>query len=226
MKTYKLIIFDWDGTLVDSAKPIVESLKNAAQSVGVPLLSDLAYRQIIGLGVDEAIASLYPDHPVDIKAFAKAYRQYFEANCHSSIRAFDGVEAMLAELKARGFLLAVATGKGREGLQKALEHSGFSQYFSATRTADMTRSKPDPLMLHELLSDFALAPSEALMVGDTSFDIEMAQAAAMDSAAVGCGAHAIHELNKLAPTFMLDYATDLLNLATLKTASASVKPKT
>lgn len=221
MKTYQLIVFDWDGTLVDSAAPIVQSLKHAARQCHAPVLADSAYRHIIGLGVREALWALYPDMALDFHAFATAYKQYFEENCHQQIRPFDGVEKMLQTLQSRGFLLAVATGKGRAGLELALKHSGFAPYFAVTKTADQTLSKPNPLMLNEILQELNIHPNHALMVGDTSFDIEMAKAANMDSAALGCGAHSAADLQKLAPTIVLERATDLLNWQPLRVAGSA-----
>ncbi|WP_298139121.1 HAD-IA family hydrolase [Acidiferrobacter sp.] len=194
-KAYGLLIFDWDGTLMDSAERIVRCFQAAARDCGWPVLTDDAIRRTIGLGVAEALARLLPgEAPARHQALASRYREHFLRLNDTPTPLFPGVAEGLSDLRARGYRIAVATGKSRVGLEAALDASGTRAVFCATRCADETRSKPDPLMLHEILAQTGVGASDALMVGDTSYDIEMATRAGMDSVGVGYGVHDLAEL--------------------------------
>lgn len=206
---YKLLIFDWDGTLMDSAQKIVDALSHAVEVSGAPARSDAQYRYIIGLGVKDALDYLFPNDDIDEDALRLAYRDYFATNANTPSPLFAGIKNMLATLKAQGYLLAVATGKNREGLNDVLSESGLSDVFDATRTADETASKPDPLMLNELMHTFGVKAQECLMIGDTHFDLDMASRVEMDSVAVLCGAHTKEELSTFKPVHVLEQTAQL-----------------
>ncbi|OEC36074.1 phosphoglycolate phosphatase [Pseudomonas cuatrocienegasensis] len=208
---YKLLIFDWDGTLVDSIGRIVLAMHHAADVCGWARRSDDEVRGIIGLGLPEAIAVLYPD--VADAARIDGFRQHYAA-CYLRLEAspsplFAGVVEALSAFRQEGRLLAVATGKGRPGLQRVLQAHGWHDYFDATRCADETASKPDPLMLQQILTQCGVAAHEALMVGDSVFDIQMAHRAGMHSVAVGCGAQPLSVLRAHQPTVALDTFAEL-----------------
>lgn len=188
-KRFELLIFDWDGTLMDSAGVIVHSIQAACADLGWPVPTREAASHIIGLGLKEAVASLFPDLPaLEHPRLVERYRHHFLSRDHA-IPLFDGARELIEEMHARGHTLAVATGKARHGLARAFEHTGLGGYFQATRTADVTFSKPHPAMILELLDELMVAPGQALMIGDTSHDLEMARNAGVASLAAGYGAH-------------------------------------
>ncbi len=195
IKEYRLLIFDWDGTLMDSAERIVRCFQAAAGDCGIDTLTDDAIRRTIGLGVVEALARILPDtDDAGRRAVAARYREHFLHLNDTPTPLFPGVAQGLEGLRERGYRIAVATGKSRIGLNAALEASGTGAIFCTTRCADETRSKPHPRMLHEILEETGVGAREALMVGDTSYDIEMAANAGMDSVAVGYGVHDMADL--------------------------------
>jgi phosphoglycolate phosphatase len=188
-KRFELLIFDWDGTLMDSAGVIVHSIQAACADLGWPVPSRAAASHVIGLGLKEAVVDLFPDLPAeDHPRLAERYRQHFLSRDHA-IPLFEGAAELIREMHGRGHTLAVATGKARHGLARAFEHTGMGGYFHATRTADVTFSKPHPAMILELLDELSMPPEQALMIGDTSHDLEMARNAGVASLAAGYGAH-------------------------------------
>ncbi len=196
MKKYELVIFDWDGTLMNSEARIVASIQAAAERCGLPVLSDHESKQIIGLSLEKAILGLYPEVGVDqIEAMAQAYTQCFLHESEVAMEAFDGAEAMLFSLKNQGVKLAIATGKSRKGLDQVLQECGFGVYFDMTRTPVESASKPDPLMLEQILAELDVPLESALMVGDTTFDLQMARNINMDRVALAHGVHESHELD-------------------------------
>ena len=198
---YPLIAFDWDGTLFDSAGSIVRCIQAAVQEAGGKPPSDAAARHVIGLGLQQALQMAAPDVPAARQpVLIEAYRRHYRAHMHD-ITLFAGVPELLAELKDRGHLLAVATGKSRAGLNEALSAVGLHHLFDATRTADQTAGKPDPLMLHELMHELAAAPAQTLMVGDTTHDLLMARHAACPAVAVSYGAHGTEGFAALSPLY-------------------------
>lgn len=188
-KEYDLIVFDWDGTLMDSASSIARSIQAAASDVGLAVPSDAEARHIIGLGLNEALQTLFPqaDAATHEKVVAR-YRYHFLGQDHQ-IPLFAGAAELVQSLHARGYWLAVATGKSRRGLQRALEYSGLGPYFVATRCADESFSKPHPAMLLELMDELAVEKTRTLMIGDTSHDLQMASNAGVAALAVTYGAH-------------------------------------
>lgn len=201
---YGLIVFDWDGTLIDSAGPIVECIQQAARTLGLGVPSAERARHVIGLGLQDSLRLAVPDLPAQrTREFVECYRAEFLAR-ESNMRLFPGVETMLGGLRERGHRLAVATGKSRQGLERALDASGLRPYFDASRCADESTPKPHPAMLHELLAQLEASAREALMIGDTSHDLQMAAAAGVDAVAVCYGAHGVDGLRALRPRACLD----------------------
>lgn len=188
-KQYQLVIFDWDGTLMDSQAHIVNSLQHAMTLVGEPLLSNKETAAVIGLSLQEAAKQLMPENwHLHYDEFAQAYRSHYLAG-QSNSQLFEKAEDTLQSLKEQGYWLAVATGKSSDGLKSALEHSGLGEYFLATRCADQCHSKPHPQMLEELLDEFGLEANHAVMIGDSIYDIQMAKNANVDAVAVSYGVH-------------------------------------
>lgn len=211
MPDYKLLIFDWDGTLVDSIARIVTAMHQAADLCGVPRRCDEAVKGIIGLALPQAITTLYPElgEAAHVERFHGHYSACYVAMDQTPSRFFPGVEQSLARFRERGYQLAVATGKSRRGLQRILDTLGWQDYFDITRCADETASKPDPLMLQEILQHCGVTAEQALMVGDSSFDLLMAQRAGMDSVAVGYGAQTLEALSLYQPKLSIDHFMQL-----------------
>ena len=172
-KQFDLIIWDWDGTLADSTGLITQAILKAAQQVGLPAVSMQTARNIIGLGLREAIHTLYGELPPEV---AQKLASHYSANYYageSEIPLFEGATETIVTLHKMGFKQAVATGKGRRGLNLALDHVGLGQYFQATRTVDECFSKPHPQMIDELMDHLVVMPERTLMIGDTSYDLQM-----------------------------------------------------
>ena len=204
-KKYDLIVFDWDGTIIDSQAHILSCMKLAFASANHAVPEDKDIRHIIGLSLASAIKTL--DQSLDdaeVSRIADLYRQHFFSESTQPSELFAGAADTILDLHAQGYFLAVATGKGRHGLDVALETTGLGQYFHITRCADETRSKPDPLMLDEILTDLDLLPEQAIMVGDTSYDVDMARNIKMDSIAVTYGMHDPDHLRSSNPTYFAD----------------------
>lgn len=206
-KPVELIIFDWDGTLFDSVGQIVRSLQYAAQQFQQPL-TDAAAQSIIGLGLPEVARVLFPQVPELHQQILQCYADhYVEHSKHD--RWFDGVAEMLQDLKSQGLQLAVATGKSRRGLDRVLNQTQSVDLFAITRAASETRSKPDPLMLHEILSHTGLHAEQAIMVGDSAYDLEMAERIQMPSIGVTYGVHAPEQLQTFNPLTLAHDVPDL-----------------
>jgi phosphoglycolate phosphatase len=206
VRDYRLLIFDWDGTLVDSIGRIVAAIRQAASLCQLPQLSEAEIRGIIGLGLPQAIASLYPrlQDAGQVECFRQAYSKHYLKLEDQPAPLFAGVEEGLRAFRDKGYRLAVATGKSRAGLNKVLQGRGWLDYFDITRCSDETASKPDPRMLEEILGHFSLEPAQALMVGDSRFDLQMAQRAGMHSVAVGYGAMPLEVLRAEGPTLAIE----------------------
>lgn len=193
-KQFDLIVWDWDGTLADSTGMIARAIVKAAEEVGLPKLALDDARNVIGLGLRESIGALFGDIANDqAQALAEKYRENYFAG-EQEIPLFDGAQALIAELSRRGYKQAVATGKGRRGLNLALERSGIAKYFQATRTVDECFSKPHPQMLDELMDVTVITPERTLMIGDSTYDLQMAQNAGVQYLAVTYGAHTSEQL--------------------------------
>ena len=188
-RNFDLVAFDWDGTLFDSTALITRCIQAACVDVGVPRPTDEQASYVIGMGLVEALQHAAPGLPRErYPELGARYRHHYTARQHE-VMFFDGTLAMLETLKARGHLLAVATGKSRRGLDDALNTSALRGVFDATRTADETASKPDPRMLHELMNDLQVPPERTLMIGDTTHDLQLALNAGVASIGVSYGAH-------------------------------------
>ena len=189
MIRYPVLLFDWDGTLSDSAALIVRSIQRSAVDLALPVPTDAEASYIIGLGLIDSMRHLFPGLESDAyPRVADRYKVHWLAG-HGEVALFPGVEAGLAALKARGHRLAVATGKSRKGLDAALAQTGLARYFDLSRCADEGEPKPHPGMLLHLLDAFGVEAGTALMVGDTTHDLDMASAAGVDGLAVAYGAH-------------------------------------
>ncbi len=206
---YGLIVFDWDGTLIDSAGAIAECIQAAARDLGLAVPDRERAQHVIGLGLQASLRLAVPDLPeARTMEFVASYRLHFLAK-EDEMQLFPGVVGLLDALRGRGHALAVATGKSRRGLDRALAASGLRAYFAATRCADETTPKPDPAMLHELLEELGAAPDRCLMIGDTSHDLQMASAAGVDAVAVCYGAHSESSLRALRPRACLSSVPEL-----------------
>ncbi len=211
---YELIVFDWDGTLMDSEARIVSCIQGAAADIGLDAPSESAAREIIGLGLREALARLFPAESGDIHdRLVNRYREHFLVLNQFQSKLFPGVREMLRALREAEFLLGVATGKSRHGLDRELTQTGLSPLFQATRCADETFSKPHPRMLQELMDELGVSPVETLVVGDTEYDMKMATNAGAQALGVSYGVHdsgRLSEHGALAVLDTLNHLTDWL----------------
>jgi phosphoglycolate phosphatase len=191
MADYALLIFDWDGTLSDSAAHIVTAVQAAISAMQLPPRSDESIRELIGLGVIDAMLRLFPElDGARAMQLLNAYRQKIPVEYIREPPLFDGALETLQQLKADGYALAVATGKSRPGMRRTFqEHAGAAPLFVASRCADETASKPDPLMLREILDETGFTAAQALMIGDTEFDVAMARSLGMQALGVATGVH-------------------------------------
>jgi phosphoglycolate phosphatase len=209
VQKFDLIVFDWDGTLIDSAAVIAQCIRESCRDIGLEVPSERDCRFIIGLGLQDALTRLLPQlPPSDYPRLTERYRHHFLAREGDAVL-FDGVEALLAQLSEDGHLLAVATGKSRRGLDRALAQTGLAKWFAGSRCADETFSKPHPAMLLELMDDFAASPQHTLMVGDTTHDLQMASNAGCGAVAVASGTHERRQLELLEPLACLHSIAEL-----------------
>ena len=212
-----MIVFDWDGTLCDSAAQIVAAVQSAARHMGLPVPTDEAAADIIGLGLVQAMARLYPDVPAARRAaLVSAYSTHYVAGEVDTPALFPGALETLHALRDRGRELAVATGKSRRGLDRILGKLGMTGFFHATRCADETRSKPHPQMLREIIAERGADPGDVVMVGDTEYDLEMASNAGVASIGVSYGVHSVERLAAHRPVAIIDRLPELLDLADLR----------
>jgi phosphoglycolate phosphatase len=210
-KKYELIVFDWDGTLMDSEARIVACMQRAADDARLPVPDAAAARDIIGLGLMEAAQRLFPEAGGrELEDLIEAYRRHWLGNGIQPATMFEGARELIGDLHRAGHLLAVATGKSRRGLDQALDETGLGGYFHASRCADETFSKPHPQMLKELLTDLDTRPEAAVMVGDTEFDVQMARSAGVDAVGV---AHGVHASDRLLAQGAISCFDDLHDLA-------------
>ena len=209
---YKVIIFDWDGTLVDSTARIVDSMQMAAAKVDMPKLTDHTIQQIIGLGLPEALRKLWPEISAEqLLEMRRLYSANFSIHSNVGADFFPQAHDFFEELQSLGYVLAVATGKTRKGLDEMLDGLAVREVFAITRCADETTSKPDPHMLEEILAELKLSSEQALMVGDTSFDLDMARAIDMDAVGMTHGAHESEILVASGAKALCHSLNDLLN---------------
>ncbi|WP_029461439.1 HAD family hydrolase [Serpentinimonas barnesii] len=208
-RQFDLIAFDWDGTLFDSTAQIVRAIQAAVSDVGGRVPSDEQAAWVIGMGLMQALAHVAPDVPPErYPLLGQRYQQHYLAQQHE-LTLFDGVLALLAELRQRQHLLVVATGKSRRGLDEALQSVQLQGVFDGSRTADETAGKPHPLMLHELMQTFDTAPERTLMIGDTTHDLQMARNAGCASVGVSYGAHDHAHFEALQPLHVAHSVAEL-----------------
>ena len=208
-RRFDLLVFDWDGTLIDSAGEIVACIQAACRDLALPVPDHERASHVIGLGLADALAHAIPGlSPSEYPRVAERYRHHFLAR-DAGLPLFAGTREMLAALRANGHALAIATGKSRAGLVRALENTGMQSLFEATRCADQCAPKPAPDMLLELMEELEVAPNRALMIGDTSHDLQMAANAGIAAVAVSYGAHDGARLAALGP-LVLVHSTDEL----------------
>lgn len=209
----KLVIFDWDGTLMDSIGRIVSSMQNAAQKAAVPVPDEATAASVIGLSLDKAIETLFPNQDAQTRQrLFDLYRQeYIELNT-TATPLFEDALTCLQLFRDNGYLLAVATGKARAGLQRAMDSVGLTDFFDTSICADESESKPSPAMLLTVLERFSLSSDDAIMIGDSVHDLKMAQAAGMASIGVTMGADCAERLAQFSPIAVVDSLTELATL--------------
>ncbi len=208
-----LLIFDWDGTLINSLAKITECMQLAATDAGLEPPSNTEVHGIVGLGIPQALATLYPDVPGEpLNMVRERYSHHFLIKDQTPCALYPGVEDTLNDLKSAGHHIAVATGKSRRGLARVLTNLKWDDHFHATRCADETASKPDPLMLSEILTELDYGVEDAVMVGDTEFDLEMASRLGMRRIGVSYGAHSPERLSLHQPEAIIDDIKALLRI--------------
>ncbi len=208
--TIELLIFDWDGTLMDSVGSIVACTQAVIGELGLGSPAEATIRGTVGLGLRETVDLLVPgcdDHLFE--RVHACYRRHWVETYRDLPLLFPGVPAMLGELARAGYLLAVATGKSRRGLDFALDQTGLRGHFQATRTVDEAISKPHPRMLLDILDQLGVRPHAALMVGDSIYDLQMAANAGADAVAILSGAHGREDLAAHGPRAVLDRVAEL-----------------
>jgi phosphoglycolate phosphatase len=206
----KLIVFDWDGTLMDSESRIVNCMRAAITDMDLPVRTRHELKNVIGLGLREALHALFPDNDeVQLGRLVERYRHHFLVEDKTPSELFAGVNDMLASLNGMGYFLAIATGKARRGLDHALTSCDVGHFFHASRCADETRSKPHPQMLEELIDYFGVAPHDSIMIGDTEFDMAMAKNAGTHALGVSYGVHEKDRLLNHGPLACLDDVSQL-----------------
>lgn len=206
---FELVVFDWDGTLIDSAGAIVACIQAACRDLGLPVPDDERASHVIGLGLADALAHAVPTlPPTEYGRLAERYRLHFLAR-DAALPLFPGTREMLAALRTRGHTLAIATGKSRAGLARALQTTALAALFDATRCADQTAPKPAPDMLLELIDELDADPERTIMIGDTSHDLQMAASAGVAAVAVSYGAHPVESLAALSPLALVHSMQEL-----------------
>lgn len=187
---YKLLVFDWDGTLMNSAQHIVDNMLKAIDALGLPRRTPEQISELIGLGLNDAFQRLYGDLSSEYASeLLQRYRQGYVKVAQDNSMLFDGAQAALEQLRETGYQLGIATGKSRAGLDRALHETGLGEHFVVTRCADESANKPHPQMLFDILETTGFNAGSALVIGDTEYDMQMAAAAGIPAVGVGCGVH-------------------------------------
>lgn len=208
-RRFDLIVFDWDGTIVDSTAMIALCIQKAAADLGLTVPTREQASHVIGLGLHDALSRAVPELTAGrIEEFSARYRHHWFA-CEHEVLLFEGVREMLVDLHERGLPLAVATGKSRRGLARAFDQSGLGALFEASRCADETHPKPHPAMLLELAEELTVEPARIVMIGDTTHDLEMAAAAGAAGIGVTYGAHPRDQLAACAPVALVSDVEEL-----------------
>jgi phosphoglycolate phosphatase len=208
-RRFELLVFDWDGTLMDSAEAIIASIQASCLDLGLPVPARERAAHVIGLGLRDALSYAVPElPPSDYGKLVERYRHHYLAR-DPGIELFPGMREMLVVLKQSGHLLGVATGKSRVGLERVLAATQLKPFFDASRCADETHSKPHPAMLQELMAELGVAPEATLMIGDTAHDLQMALSAGVPALAVSYGAHPREGLTAFNPLACIDAPQEL-----------------
>ena len=211
-----IVIFDWDGTLCDSIEQIVSAMQDASAELSLPPPAAADIRNIVGLGLPQAVSQLFPEVDEATRtALTQAYSRHYSSPERPPTPLFAGAMETLLELRERGFELAVATGKSRRGLDRVMASLGLDGFFEATRCADETRSKPHPQMVLEIMATRGKTPEDALVVGDTEYDLAMATRARVRGVGVSFGVHSPERLARHQPLAIIDELPGLLSLAVL-----------
>ncbi|MBT1065038.1 HAD-IA family hydrolase [Bowmanella sp. Y26] len=210
---YKLVIFDWDGTLMDSGARIVSAMQTAARRANLPVPTDDAVKDIIGISLLPAMQILFGKLPAQQQDLLfESYKQEYVEKDKTPTPMFNGAGDLLDRLSGQGTLLAVATGKARRGLNRVWQETNTGHYFQASRCGDEAESKPSSDMLVQLLNELNVEASQAVMIGDTVYDMQMAQNLNMDRIAVSHGVHSAERLAGHAPRAIVDSLAELQRL--------------
>lgn len=213
MKHYKLVIFDWDGTVMDSIDRIVSAMRSAALDVGCDVPAKDAVRNIIGLSLPVAIETLFPkSDQAQVLALKDSYKHHYVNVDQTPTPIFDYAIELFQSLKQQGKELAVATGKARDGLERVWQETNTGVYFTSSRCAYECESKPHPQMLEQIMTELNVLPADTLMIGDTTYDLEMAQQAGVDSIGVTFGVHNEVQLKAFSPKAIISCYTELIKL--------------
>lgn len=212
MSSYELIIFDWDGTLMDSEAKIVNCFRKAVADIDISYPGDAAVRNIIGLGLKEALDQLLPDSDQTTRQqVVERYREHFLHQDETEMPLFDGVEEGLKQLQSENYSLAIATGKARIGLERVLQQTQLGEYFITSRCADEAVSKPHPRMVLDILTETGMQADKTIVVGDTTYDMQMAHRAGTDALAVCYGVHEMHRLQAEQPKACVEDFNSVIN---------------
>ena len=209
-RDFRLVVLDWDGTVMDSSSTIVACMRRSIEDVGLASPEDEVLRDAIGLALDVMLAQILPDQPIEVRCqVIDHYRQHWIGHFRHRPQPYEGVRDAISTLRQRDVWLAVATGKGRVGLDRDLDHTGLRPYFLTTRTVDEAPSKPTPHMLLALMDELGVQRTDTLRVGDTTYDLEMAHHAGVASVGVLCGSHDRTTLERWCPLACLETLADL-----------------
>ena len=209
-RKFDLLVFDWDGTLMDTVERITQCTQLCFDRLGMPKPEVSAVKSQIGKSLPLFMELLLMEpNDVLVQKLCSAYRDISRSGILPEMKAFPGIENMLEELKSKDYQLAIATGKSRRGLDRDLEICGLGSFFKASRCADESVSKPDPAMLHWLCSFCRMPPNRVMVIGDTTHDLEMAARAGVKSAGVLCGCHSAEQLVEYSPLVLLEQTADL-----------------
>lgn len=209
-RPFELLIFDWDGTLIDSIGTIVACTQAAVSDLGLDPIADEAIRNTVGLGLRETVEALLPDADQELyDQLREAYFRHWVQTYAERPLLFEGAEETLIELREAGFFLAIATGKSRRGLERDMNRVGTREHFAGTRTVDEAPSKPHPGMVLDLLDELGVEARDALVIGDTSYDLLMASAAGTRALGVSTGSHSCQQLARYEPVGCLSSVLQL-----------------